>query len=151
MNADPLRVPHESGFAFIDQNAYRMRRTGSSLAPVFAAIDDLGEFDYGGIDLVSDRNSLRKLLRWSTGASDLKDFRIDIELAGKACLFTRREEKDAETVVGFKGFGLEYEKATTKYPRGCEKATSYHRIISWVCLYGLLCATCDYHPTTESW
>jgi hypothetical protein len=35
-------------------------------------------------------------------------------------------------VSGFKGFGSEYEKAATRHPKGCEKATGHHRIISIV-------------------
>jgi len=102
----------------------------SPLTPIFAAIDDLGGFDFTGLDLISDRNNLRKLFRWATGAADEKDFRIDIELAGQTCLFTRTEENDSETVTGFRGFGHEYEKAATRFPPGCERTTGHHRIIS---------------------
>jgi hypothetical protein len=107
-----------------------MKQTGSPLAPIFAAIDDLGGYDFSKLDFVSDRNSLRKLYRWSTGVAE--DFRIDVELAGQTCLFTRREEKDSETIVGFRGFGRQYEKAATRAAPGCERATSHHRIITIV-------------------
>jgi hypothetical protein len=109
-----------------------MGRTASPLIPIFAAIDDLhkGQYEYTKLDLVTDRNNLRKLLRWATGDGDT--FRIDIERAGQTCLFTRCEEKDSEHVIGFKGFGHEYEKAATRFAPGCEKATGHHRIISIV-------------------
>jgi hypothetical protein len=108
-----------------------MKNIGSPLAPLFAAVDDLGAYDFTGLDFVSDRNNLRKLFRWTQGVSS-EDFRIDVELAGQTCLFTRRDEKDAETITGFRGFGHEYEKAATRLPPGCERATSHHRIISMV-------------------
>ena len=134
-NSNPKRVPADSGVFFIDQNAHRMGPTASPLTPIFAAIDDFhgNEYDFSGIDIVSDRNNLRKLFRWATGVADEKDFRIDIDLAGQTCLFTRREEKNAETVLGFKGFGHEYEKAATRLAPGCERTTGHHRIISIVC------------------
>jgi hypothetical protein len=133
-NINPQRVPQDSGLVFVDQNAHRMKHT-SPLTPIFAAIDDLGGYDFSGIDIVSDRNNLRKLFSWSTGAVEQKDFRIDVELAGETCLFTRREEKDAETIVGFQGFGRQYEKAATRPSRGCEMSTGHHRIISIVCQF----------------
>jgi hypothetical protein len=131
-NSNPSRVAADSGLVYIDQNAHRMGFSASPLTPIFAAIDDLGGYDFSGLDLVSDRNNLRKLFRWATGVADEKDFRIDIELAGKTCLFTRREEKDAETIIGFKGFGHNYEKAATRPAPGCETATGHHRIIAIV-------------------
>jgi hypothetical protein len=104
----------------------------SPLTPIFAAIDNLHKekYEYPTLDIVSNRNNLRKLLRWATGDRD--GFRIDIDLVGQTCLFTRHEEKDSEQVVGFKGFGHEYEKAATRFAPGCEQATGHHRIISIV-------------------
>jgi hypothetical protein len=100
----PRRVPKDSGLVYVDQNAYRMGSAASPLIPMFAAIDDLGGYNFKGLDLVTDRNNLRKLLRWATGVATGNDFRIDVDLAGQTCLFTRCEEKDAEVVEGFKGY-----------------------------------------------
>jgi hypothetical protein len=105
----------------------------SPLLPIFAAIDDLGGYNFKTLDLVSDRNNLRKLIRWATGTANEKDFRIDIDLAGNTCLFTRRDEMDKETIVGFRGFGHNYERAATRPAPGCGRATGHHRIISVVC------------------
>jgi len=82
-NANPTRVAADSGVVFIDQNAHRMGSTASPLIPIFAAIDELhrGKYEYAKLDIVSDRNNLRKLLRWATGDGDT--FRIDIERAGQ--------------------------------------------------------------------
>jgi hypothetical protein len=128
----PRRVPQDSGLVYIDQNSYRVGSVASPLTPIFAAIDDLGGYDLKRLDLISDRNNLRKLLRWATGVAAGNDFRIDVDLAGQTCLFTRCEEKDAEVVEGFKGYGHEYEKAATRLPAGCEKATGHHRIVVMV-------------------
>ncbi|KAG2354836.1 hypothetical protein BDR07DRAFT_1474275 [Suillus spraguei] len=126
----PERVPADSGTRFVDQNAFYMRQM-SPLIPLFAAIDDMDpNFDYKQFDIITDRNNLRKLLRWASGSSDEKDFRIDVDVAGWTCLFTRLEAQNTETVQGFMGYAHEYEKAATKLTRGCERATGHHRMIS---------------------
>lgn len=126
----PQRVPADSGTRFVDQNAFYMRKM-SPLVPIFAAIDDMDpNFDYKQFDIITDRNNLRKLLRWATGSSDEKDFRIDVDVAGWTCLFTRLEAQNTDTVQGFMGYGHEYEKAATRATRGCERATGHHRMIS---------------------
>lgn len=134
MDSNPRRVPQDTGVVFIDQNSFRMGSRISPLTPIFRAIEEMHEginsYDYTNLDVVSDRNNLRKLLRWATG--DPSSFEIDIDCAGRTCLFTRREVKDSELVVGFKGFGHEYEKAATRAAPGCENATGHHRIISMV-------------------
>ncbi|KAG1745762.1 hypothetical protein EDB19DRAFT_1927161 [Suillus lakei] len=126
----PHRVPADSGTRFVDQNAFYMRKL-SPLIPLFAAIDDMDpSFDYNQFDFITDRNNLRKLLRWASGSSDEKDFRIDVDMAGSTCLFTRLEAQNTDTVQGFMGYGHEYEKAATRVTRGCERATGHHRMIS---------------------
>lgn len=108
-------------------------RKMSPLIPLFAAIDDMNpSFNLKQFDFVTDRNNLRKLLRWASGSSDEKDFRIDIDVAGTTCLFTRLEAQNTDTVQGFMGYSHEYEKAATRVTRGCERATGHHRMISIV-------------------
>jgi hypothetical protein len=128
-NTNPKRVAADSGMVIIDQDAHHMV---SPFAPMFAAIDDLHEskYKFGELDIVSDRNSLRRLFRWATGALDEKGLRIDVERAGQTCLFIRHEKMNVEKVQGFKGYGHNYEEAATRPAPGCEKATGHHRIIS---------------------
>ncbi|KAG8859345.1 hypothetical protein FRB96_004560 [Tulasnella sp. 330] len=130
-NRDPVRVPQDAGRQFIDQNSARMGASRSPLTPIFATLKDLGKTEkLRETDLISDRNNIRKLLRWATRASALEDFRIDVELAGGTVLFTRTEKRASTIISGFKGFGHEYEKAATMQPLGCETATGHHRIIT---------------------
>ncbi|EIN10493.1 hypothetical protein PUNSTDRAFT_132583 [Punctularia strigosozonata HHB-11173 SS5] len=103
----------------------------SPLTPLFIAIDTFrgtDDFEYKSFDLVTDRNNLRKLLRWTQGSA--KDFRIDIDLAGDTCLFTRTEAMDHEWIDYFCGYGHQYKMAATKLPRRWEAAASHYRIIS---------------------
>jgi len=70
------------------------------------AIDDLhkNKYKFEELDIVSDRNNLRKLFRWATGATDEKSFRIDVERAGQTCLspggrrWMRRQSRDSKVM-----------------------------------------------------
>lgn len=146
-NNSPSRVKQDSGTVYVDQNTARTSTPGtnlSPLSPLFAAIDALhgprgimsrpgasdvlsGNFDYKSLDLITDRNNLRKLLRWVNGSSDR--FRIDVECGENGTVvFTRRE--DRHTVHANGGLGHQYEKASTRPVRRLEHATGYHHIVS---------------------
>jgi hypothetical protein len=120
------------------------------LLPLITAVDKRHEasdspapFDWCGekIDFVTDRNGLRKLLRWIEGAGTdpaPKEFRIDTQLAGNTVLLNRWETR---TRVAFSGFtyGFNFEKASTDPALGCENSTGHHRIVkyvrTWTCLH----------------
>ncbi|KAI9566109.1 hypothetical protein HD554DRAFT_2026126 [Boletus coccyginus] len=119
--------------------------TRSPMLPLFAAIDALhDDFAYKDLDLVTDRNGLRKLLRYIDNANTEDNFRIDVDLVGKTVVFTRQEE-NTEVVRQNTGYGNEYLKATTREPPGCEKMLDHHRIITYKfgSLNILLCFTAD--------
>ncbi|EIW75633.1 hypothetical protein CONPUDRAFT_140047 [Coniophora puteana RWD-64-598 SS2] len=146
-NTNPQSVPQDSGVVFSDQNGARMGSDASSMTPLFASIEALrsGEviksetkekFDYTSLDLITDRNNLRKLLRWATDAEattmdghGAEPFRIDVQRVGKTCVFTRCDAQVFQYISEFRGFGQEYEKAATTPTDGCEDATGHHRII----------------------
>ena len=130
-NTTLSKVPADSGVYYVDRNASHMGHR-SPLFPIFAAIDTLQEnFPYRDLDLVTDRNNLRKLLRCIDQQHD-KAFRIDVDLAGKTCLLTRREEIMMETINEFRGYGHEYENGATTPHRGSEEEIGHHRIITYV-------------------
>lgn len=82
----PFKVPRDSGRSFADQNRFRMPLY--PLLPAFVAIEHMQpSFDYAALDIVTDRNNLRKLLRWIENTCD-KDFRIDLQLCDRrrSCL-----------------------------------------------------------------
>ncbi|KIJ16233.1 hypothetical protein PAXINDRAFT_114027 [Paxillus involutus ATCC 200175] len=128
---DPItHVPLDDGVQYIHHNVAEIGDQ-SPMVPLFAAIDVLHEgFRYRDLDLITNRNSLRKLLRYVDNDRGLKDFRIDIDLVRDTCLFTRCEENAA--IVGcWSGYGNEYLKAATRAPRTCENMTDHHRIITY--------------------
>ena len=126
----PFRVPPDTGTNIHDHNAYHMKEM--PLLPLFAAVDateDADTFDWSAIDVITDRNGLRRLLRWISGANE-KNFRIDLQLAGKKTMLMIRWEKEATSpFLGFT-YGDNYFNGVAKKPH--EEATGHHRIISYV-------------------
>jgi hypothetical protein len=117
----------DSGVVFIDQNAARNPR--SPLEPLFRALStENPKFNIADVDLVTDRNNIRKLLRFVQGTSN-DPFQIRVEIAGqKTALFTRVEAKTKELIRRFRGFGHAFEDAYTQKPSG---NTGHHRIVGY--------------------
>ncbi|KDQ06416.1 hypothetical protein BOTBODRAFT_181611 [Botryobasidium botryosum FD-172 SS1] len=128
----PYTVQPDSGIAYIDQNAAHCLPSINPLEPLFLALNTMEpEFDMAAVDLVTDRNNLRKLLRWVTDDND-RDFRIDAQLLGEeTVILTRWEEHNTEDSTGFRGFGHSFEREATKVPPGCRGTTGHHRIIQY--------------------
>ncbi|KAI0310145.1 hypothetical protein OF83DRAFT_1166709 [Amylostereum chailletii] len=123
----PFTLSPDSGIQTIDQNGYKS--PSSTLAPLFAAVDALKKkVEWPSIDVVTDRNGLRKLMRWIDGNVS-KDFRIDLELAGEN---TKRYREGSEG----KSYGLKFEDETTNAAQGCSASTGHYRIIKYD-FYGL--------------
>lgn len=112
---------------FVDQNA--ARNPDSPLEPLFRALNfQNADFNIGEIDLVSDRNNIRKLLRF-VQASSSDAFEIQVEVAGgKTVLFTRVEPETTEAIRGFRGYGYNFKKAYTECQAG---NTGYYRVIRY--------------------
>ncbi|KAG9033458.1 hypothetical protein FS837_002458 [Tulasnella sp. UAMH 9824] len=124
----PERVPADTERKFTDQNSALMGPKLSPLIPIFASIDYMkADVDLSSFDFVTDRNNLLKLLHWGEDADKYDAFRIDVELGGKTCFLTRTDVSDMHVLSGY---GEEYHKAVTKWPKGSEGATGHHRVIS---------------------
>lgn len=130
----PYNVKPDMGILPIDQNTYRM--PSATLLPLVVAVNqkrkDEGAdpFPWGTMDIVTDRNGLRKLLRWIIGG-EVKEFRIDAQLAGdKTVLLSRWEKRTREELSG-RTFGFNFEKASTAPAAGCEQSSGHHRIVSY--------------------
>ena len=133
----PPRVPRQlkkdSGLIYIAQNA--ARHPDSPLEPLFRALYVANpSFDIRLIDVVTDRNNIRKLLSFinpSSTRNGLKTFTINIEVTKNTAIFCRDETATHEFIGPheFRGFGHEFEKAyTTSQISG---STGHHRIISY--------------------
>jgi len=111
----------------------------SSPVPIFVAVQALHEgagkpkFDYKSLDIVADRNTLRKLLRWAKGSREHNvSFRVDIQRAGNTCIFIMCTEGPQERAKqSTMGYGFGFEQKTTCAAPGCEQAAEYARIIAY--------------------
>ncbi|KAH6985542.1 geranylgeranyl pyrophosphate synthetase [Ilyonectria destructans] len=129
----PQQLTKDSGLNYIDQNA--ARHPDSPLEPLFRALFVTHpSFDIRLIDVVTDRNNIRKLLSFinpSLAANEVEPFTINIEVTNKTAIFCRKETSTRQYIGPheFKGFGHEFEKAyTTSH---IKDSTGHHRIISY--------------------
>jgi len=135
----PFRLQPDTGVVFVDQGGYWL--PAAPLLPLFRAVDVVAEenpdahLDWGALDVITDRNNLRKLMRWLNNVDGTtKDFRIDMQLAGKKTLLLNRWEKRSREFLSGRSFGYAFEEATTKKVKGCEASTGHHRIVKYVCV-----------------
>ncbi|BCS00013.1 uncharacterized protein AKAW2_50354S [Aspergillus luchuensis] len=127
------RVAKDSGLIYIAQNAARLPEC--PLEPLFRALYMTNpSFDINSIDLVTDRNNIRKLLSFvnsDPAKKGLEPFTINVEVENNTAIFCRTEA-ETKRYIGpdeFMGFGHEFEKAyTTNQIYG---STGHHRIISY--------------------
>lgn len=112
---------------YINQAAFRC--PGSPLTPLVECVRYWSpEFDFGAMDIVTDRNNLRKLLGWAQGSP--REFRIDLQRAGKgAVLFTRWQPTTRQSAPP--AFANSFRHAVTRAP-GESSNEGYHRIVSYV-------------------
>ena len=126
----PVRLTQDRGLTFVDQNAYRSPKF--PLEPLFRSVyTSTPTFDPKGIQLVTDRNNLRKLT-WFVSRIPIENFRIDIEMVGNTLLFTRWESIPYEVITGFRGFGHEFEKNFTTYSGEMKASTGHHRVVQYM-------------------
>lgn len=116
------------------------------MLPLFRAVDIVAKtkkdvIDWPSVDFVTDRNNLRKLLRWITGTGGQKsEFRIDMQLAGKRTVLLNRWEQFTTRYAREEssGYGFSFERATTTPETGCEQGVSHHRVLKYVSYSGFV-------------
>ncbi|KAL0929522.1 uncharacterized protein CTRU02_215421 [Colletotrichum truncatum] len=127
----PVAVPADRGTYFIDQNAARVPEY--PFAPLLRATASMNpSFRFENIDILVNRNSLRKLLDFSAGR--LQDsFRINLHLVYQTLVIERCERNARELISGSKnsGWGRNFERTFTTYPTGLEDSTSHHRALRY--------------------
>ncbi|KAE9394500.1 hypothetical protein BT96DRAFT_923523 [Gymnopus androsaceus JB14] len=101
----PCQLSPDSKIKIVDQG-YRHLSYGSGgrdpsarLLPLALAIDLHAEsqgktFDWASVSIATDRNCLRKLLRWVNGKKGKScEFRIDLQVLGRTVFFNRWEKR----------------------------------------------------------
>ena len=132
----PFTLQPDRGEHFIDQNGARMSEF--PMLPLFAAADAIYDnkkapVDWPAVDVITDRNALRKLLRWLNPSEgrEVRDFRIDVELVGAKTIVLNRWEGSLREPPSGKSFGFAFEAATSRAAPGCP-SSGHHRAITYV-------------------
>ena len=131
----PAWLTPDSGLYFIDQNGYR--NPASPLEPALLALFTLHPtFDPNPIDIISDRNNLRKLMRFVRARKHkkfMRDFKIYVEVVNKTVLLTRWETITSHVITenDFGGFGHSFERDFTKHTQGLEESSAHNRLASY--------------------
>ncbi len=122
----------DQGSFFVDQNtarcaAYPAEALFRSLAVMQPRLSMLD------FDLVTDRNCLRKLLRFVSGQDPDKPFRIDIQMQGSVMFLCRWETDLKMVILGHQnfGFGHGFEKATTTFDKDLRDSSGHHRVVKY--------------------
>lgn len=130
---EPQQLKKDSGKIYIAQNA--ARHPDSPLEPLFRSLYiEQPSFDINPIDIVTDRNNIRKLLSFiqpKIVKRDLESFTIQVEMAAQTAIFCRDETATSEWIAPneFKGFGHEFEKSYTVSQ--VKDSTGHHRIVQY--------------------
>lgn len=127
------KLRQDSGLVYIAQNAARYPEF--PVEPLFRSLLLMNpKFDLGTLNLITDRNNLRKLLQFvQPGRSKyaLEAFTIKAENKKGTTVLARTEAVTSE-VIGpgdFRGFGRQFERTyTTPEINGC---TGHHRVLSF--------------------
>jgi hypothetical protein len=129
----PRRLQKDSGLIYIAQNTARY--PDSLLEPLFRILYIANPlYNIRSIDIVTDRNNIRKLLSFinpSSTRNGLDIFTINIEVTNNTAIFYCKEATTYK-VIGlrkFRGYGYEFEKANTT--NQISGSTGYYRIISY--------------------
>ncbi|ENH63414.1 hypothetical protein FOC1_g10000490 [Fusarium oxysporum f. sp. cubense race 1] len=127
------QLQKDSGLYYINQN--QARYPESPLEPLFRALYLTNPaFDIRSVDVVTDRNNIRKLLAFinsDLAPGDLEPFTIGVEVIGTTALFGRDETAVTRFIAPneFRGFGHEFEKEYTI--NQVNDSTGHHRIIAY--------------------
>ncbi|KAK5689250.1 hypothetical protein LTR17_026400 [Elasticomyces elasticus] len=136
----PIKLDRDEGPRLVDQHAYRLPKY--PFEPVFCAMDVMNpQRQLDDVDIIANRNSLRKLLDFAAGRSQ-EPFRIDLHLVRQTLFLTRREESALIMTGGRRntgGYGQNFEKTFTTPVAGLESSSSHHRVIKYR-LGSLICA-----------
>ncbi|KAL1980065.1 hypothetical protein VTN96DRAFT_4684 [Rasamsonia emersonii] len=90
------------------------------------------EFRFTDVDLITDRNSLRKLFNLAAHKGS-ESFRIDLSIVHNTLFLIRHERSNREFLHGSResGVGHNFVHAISKPEPGLEESTSHHRVIQY--------------------
>ncbi|KAI4927284.1 hypothetical protein J4E85_005794 [Alternaria conjuncta] len=127
----PTTLAQDSGRHFVDQNASRVPKY--PFEPAFAALAVMGpDVVLDQVDIIANRNSLRKLLDFSAGRK-LDIFCMGLHMVGNTLVISRKERNAQQMIHGAPnaGYGHNFEKTFTMPDHGMGNSSSHHRVIRY--------------------
>ncbi|KAH6638502.1 geranylgeranyl pyrophosphate synthetase [Boeremia exigua] len=127
----PVTLAQDTGHQYIDLNAFRVPKF--PFEPAFRALSIMNQsLELNDIDVVVNRNSLRKLLNFSAGRRQ-DPFRIDLHMINNTLFMSRRERNARSMIHGAanSGYGHNFETAFTEPQAGLDHSSSHHRVIRY--------------------
>ncbi|KAH7087973.1 hypothetical protein BKA62DRAFT_729002 [Auriculariales sp. MPI-PUGE-AT-0066] len=115
-------IPH-------DDDDFRRLGQYHMLSLVAAVKSQHPMYDFASVDIVADRNTLRKLLRWSSGRRD--DFRVDVQVVKGTVLFRRCPPEEQNVHPTHYGFSFEREFTTAEGRPRSDFSSVHARIIQY--------------------
>ncbi|KAK5709768.1 hypothetical protein LTR17_019482 [Elasticomyces elasticus] len=124
----PIKLDRDEGPRLVDHHAYGLPKY--PFEPVFCAMDVMNpQRQLDDVDIIANRNSLRKLLDFAASRSQ-EPFRIDLHLVRQTLFLTRRE-KSALIMTGGRrntgGYGQNFKKTFTTPVAGLESSSGHPR------------------------
>ncbi|EFZ04515.1 hypothetical protein X797_011737 [Metarhizium robertsii] len=130
-NTLPITLREDKGSYFVHQNAARIPKY--AFEPVFRASALLNPgFRFDNVDIVANRNSLRKLFDFCGGRVN-SNFKVNLPIV-KNTLFIERCEMSARELIrgsNRSGWGHNFEKAFTSFPSGADDSSGHHRVLCY--------------------
>ncbi|RMZ73491.1 geranylgeranyl pyrophosphate synthetase [Pyrenophora seminiperda CCB06] len=127
----PATLPADTGRHFVDQNAYHVPKY--PFEPAFQALSIMNpNISLSAVDIITNRNSLRKLLDFSAGKR-LDPFAMGLDMINETLVLSRMEVSARQMVRGGpnSGYGHNFEKAFTTAYEGMDGSSSHHRVIRY--------------------
>ncbi|KAH9060204.1 hypothetical protein EDB87DRAFT_1831622 [Lactarius vividus] len=134
--AVPFTLEPDASSIYVDQNTAQLSLY--PMLPLFVAADaihgqeEAPPVDWPTVDVVTDRNGLRKLLRLlspSPGRA-VRDFRIDVQLVGAKTLVLSRWESPTPEISSGRSFGHAFEAAMARAAPDCP-SSDHQRVITY--------------------
>ncbi|KAL1612030.1 hypothetical protein SLS60_000253 [Paraconiothyrium brasiliense] len=132
---DPRPLPYtllkDTGYSSDDAKAAKLPRY--PFEPAFRALATMNPIlSLDDIDIVTRRNSLRKLLDFSAGKVQ-DPFRMDLHVVHNTLFISRKEGSAASMIYGAhnSGYGHSFETMFTKPQTGLDQSYSHHRLIRY--------------------
>ncbi|RYP10134.1 hypothetical protein DL764_000844 [Monosporascus ibericus] len=127
----PITLSLDAGMQYVDQNAFRIPKY--PFEPVFWALDLMNpNMRFNDVDLVCNRNSLRKLLDIAIGRR-VYPFIMHLHMVEKTLFISRKEKNNRMMVLGStnSGYGHNFEKACTEADGDVVGSSSHHRVVKY--------------------